>query len=85
MKATAIAYPIQGLIKYHGLRDEGLKLPYHDSISVCTSPTATTTTVEFGSDHKTDSIKVNGRSSRAASWTGSSWSSTRSAGSRART
>jgi phosphomevalonate decarboxylase len=61
MKATAIAYPIQGLIKYHGLKDELLKLPYHDSISVCTSPTATTTTVEFGSDYKNDIVKVNER------------------------
>ena len=61
MKASAVAYPIQGLIKYHGLKDELLKLPYHDSISVCTSPTATRTTVEFGSDVKFDSIKVNNR------------------------
>jgi phosphomevalonate decarboxylase len=61
MKASAIAYPIQGLIKYHGLRDEHLKLPYHDSISVCTTPTATRTTVEFGSDLKADMVKVNGR------------------------
>ncbi|HEV8594745.1 MAG TPA: diphosphomevalonate decarboxylase, partial [Thermoplasmata archaeon] len=31
-KATAIAHPIQGLIKYHGLVDERLRLPFHDSI-----------------------------------------------------
>jgi len=61
MKASAIAFPIQGLIKYHGLKDEILKLPYHDSISVCTSPTATRTTVEFGSDIKQDMVKVNER------------------------
>ncbi|MCG7840970.1 MAG: hypothetical protein MIO87_03555, partial [Methanomassiliicoccales archaeon] len=47
MKASAIAHPIQGLIKYHGLRDERLRLPFHDSISVCTAPLATHTTVEF--------------------------------------
>lgn len=48
MKATATAHPIQGLIKYHGLRDEELRLPYHDSISVCTAPLLTRTTVHFG-------------------------------------
>ena len=48
MKASAVAHPIQGLIKYHGLRDERLRIPFHDSISVCTAPLATHTTVEFG-------------------------------------
>jgi len=47
-KATAIAHPIQGLLKYHGLRDPMLRLPYHDSISVCTAPLTTKTTIEFG-------------------------------------
>ncbi|MFB6197701.1 MAG: diphosphomevalonate decarboxylase, partial [Halobacteriaceae archaeon] len=37
MKATARAHPIQGLVKYHGMRDVERRLPYHDSISVCTS------------------------------------------------
>ncbi len=46
-KATAIAHPIQGIVKYHGMRDERLRLPYHDSISVCTAPTHTITTVAF--------------------------------------
>lgn len=48
MKASAVAHPIQGLIKYHGLEDERLRLPFHDSISVCTAPLATRTTIEFG-------------------------------------
>lgn len=59
MKASAEAYPIQGLIKYHGLKDFDLRLPYHDSISVCTSPTRTTTTVEFGGDR--DSVTIDGK------------------------
>jgi len=59
MKASAIAYPIQGLIKYHGLRDEQLRLPYHDSISVCTAPIRTLTTVEFG--HEGDSAEFDGK------------------------
>ncbi len=47
-KATAVAHPIQGLVKYHGLKDPFLRLPYHDSISVCTAPLTTRTTIEFG-------------------------------------
>lgn len=46
MKATAIAHPIQGLIKYHGMTDKDLRLPYHDSISVCMQELSTITTVE---------------------------------------
>lgn len=53
MKATARAHPIQGLLKYHGLRDEASNIPYHDSISVCTAPSETRTTVEFGYDAQT--------------------------------
>ncbi|MFB6086178.1 MAG: diphosphomevalonate decarboxylase [Halodesulfurarchaeum sp.] len=58
MKATAVAHPIQGLLKYHGFRDPARNVPAHDSISVCTAPSRTTTTVEFG--HDTDSVVVNG-------------------------
>ncbi len=58
MKATARAHPIQGLVKYHGMRDESLRLPYHDSISVCTAPTATTTTVAFEPDLDADQYVV---------------------------
>lgn len=58
MKATAQAYPIQGLIKYHGLRNAEYNIPYHDSISVCTAPSKTRTTVEFG--YRSDSCLVNG-------------------------
>lgn len=45
-KASAVAHPIQGLIKYHGLRDAVRRIPFHDSISVCTAPLSTHTTVE---------------------------------------
>jgi phosphomevalonate decarboxylase len=60
MKATAKAHPIQGLVKYHGMRDEELRLPYHDSISVCTAPSHTRTTVAFESDAATDTYVVDG-------------------------
>ncbi|MFA9516153.1 phosphomevalonate decarboxylase MvaD [Halopenitus sp. H-Gu1] len=60
MKATARAHPIQGLVKYHGMRDEQLRLPYHDSISLCTAPTATTTTVEWEPDANEDVFRIDG-------------------------
>jgi phosphomevalonate decarboxylase len=65
MKATATAHPIQGLVKYHGMRDADLRLPYHDSISVCTAPSRTITTVEFGASDEdvyvVDGDRVEGR------------------------
>jgi phosphomevalonate decarboxylase len=60
MKATARAHPIQGLVKYHGMRDEELRLPYHDSISVCTAPSHTKTTAEFDPDLAADEYVVDG-------------------------
>ncbi|MDX1745747.1 MAG: phosphomevalonate decarboxylase MvaD [Halobacteriales archaeon] len=67
-KATARAHPIQGLVKYHGMRDPDLRLPYHDSISVCTAPSRTTTTAAFESDRSSDRYVVDGEvlSGRAA-------------------
>lgn len=60
MKGSATAHPIQGLIKYHGLKDESLRIPFHDSISVATSPTVSHTTLEFVSADK-DSAVVDNR------------------------
>jgi phosphomevalonate decarboxylase len=60
LKATAVAHPIQGLIKYHGLADPILRLPFHDSISVCTAPLMTRTTIEFGGVPR-DRATIDGR------------------------
>ena len=60
MKATARAHPIQGLVKYHGMRDPDLRLPYHDSISVCTAPSHTVTTTEFDDSLDEDEYVVDG-------------------------
>jgi len=60
-KATAIAHPIQGLLKYHGLRDPELRIPVHDSISVCVAPYETRTTVEIQGDLKEDQIEIDGK------------------------
>ena len=59
-KITARAHPIEGLVKYHGIRDEELRVPYHDSISVCTAPTATTTTVQWLPDASNDEYRIDG-------------------------
>jgi phosphomevalonate decarboxylase len=62
LKATARAYAIQGLIKYHGLRNEKLRLPFHDSISVCTKALPTITTVEFSRDFPRDEVLIDNKS-----------------------
>jgi phosphomevalonate decarboxylase len=60
MKATAKAHPIEGVVKYHGMVDDQLRLPYHDSISLCTAPSHTKTTVQFESDRNEDRYVVDG-------------------------
>ncbi|NIQ06066.1 MAG: diphosphomevalonate decarboxylase, partial [Candidatus Korarchaeota archaeon] len=66
MKATAIAHPIQGLIKYHGLKDTTLRLPFHDSVSVCAGALRTITTVESAKSSKKDLVVINGRRAAGA-------------------
>jgi phosphomevalonate decarboxylase len=60
MKATARAHPIQGIVKYHGMRDEERRLPYHDSISVCTAPSHTVPTAAFEPDRGADRYAIDG-------------------------
>ena len=60
MKSTARAFAIQGLIKYHGLRNPRLRIPYHDSISVCMKSLPTITTVEAIPGLSTDKIRIDG-------------------------
>jgi phosphomevalonate decarboxylase len=60
LKCTARAYAIQGLIKYHGLKNVRLRIPFHDSISVCMKSLDTVTTVETGNGLKRDRIRING-------------------------
>ncbi len=59
MKATAVAPSNIAFIKYWGRKDEILKLPINDSISMNLSNLLTTTTVAFQEDLKTDSITIN--------------------------
>ncbi len=60
-KATAVAYAIQGLVKYHGLKDNKRRIPYHDSISVCVEQLTTTATIEFGQQYSQNLVEINGR------------------------
>lgn len=58
-RSTAIAHPIQGLVKYHGLRDFARRIPFHASISVCTADTHTRTTVAL-LDGGSDQVSIDG-------------------------
>jgi len=59
-KASGRANVIQGLIKYHGLKDVKRRLPFHDSISVCAEQLYTAATVEFDKNYSEDRIEING-------------------------
>jgi len=61
LKVTALAHPIQGLIKYHGLKDPKLRIPFHDSISVCVDALDTITTVETDEALNEDLFTLNGK------------------------
>jgi len=61
LKATVVAHPIQGLIKYHGLKNHKQRIPYHDSISVCMQALSTTTTVETLHETNKNEITINRR------------------------
>jgi phosphomevalonate decarboxylase len=60
LKYSARAYAIQGLVKYHGLKNAKLRLPFHDSISVCMKSLDTVTTVEADTGFSRDRIRING-------------------------
>jgi phosphomevalonate decarboxylase len=60
LKFSARAYSIQGLVKYHGLKNAKLRIPFHDSISVCMKSLDTVTTVEADTGLSKDRIRING-------------------------
>src|SRR2546426_3432553 len=60
MKATAVAHRIQRLLKYPAPAAPVPRLPFHDSISVCTAPLTSRTTVEFGGVAR-DTATIDGR------------------------
>ncbi|MCS7117421.1 MAG: hypothetical protein NZ957_01360, partial [Thaumarchaeota archaeon] len=59
-RCRARAFTMQALVKYHGMRDWDLRIPYHDSISVNTDVAYVDATVEFG-DFESDVVVMNGQ------------------------
>jgi diphosphomevalonate decarboxylase len=59
MKATALAHPNIAFIKYWGLRDEALRIPANDSISMNIGCLSTHTTVEYDSQWPSDTLILN--------------------------
>jgi diphosphomevalonate decarboxylase len=62
MKATAIAPSNIAFIKYWGKRDDDLRLPLNDSLSMNIDGSTTTTTVEFSDTLNHDNISFIGES-----------------------
>ena len=59
----AVAYTMQALVKYHGLRDWKLRLPYHDSISVNTTSMKTEARI---TDGRKGGVFTEGKSNESA-------------------
>ena len=62
LKATAKSPANLALIKYWGKRDEELRIPENNSISINLSHIYTLTTVEFSQDYKKDSFRLENES-----------------------
>ncbi len=58
--AAARAYPIQGILKYHGMADWGLRTAYLPSISVNNDAAYTLTLVRFARELAEDQVAING-------------------------
>jgi len=61
MKASAQAHSNTALIKYWGKKDEKLKIPMNNSISITCDALYTQTTVEFSKNFSTDSFYLNNK------------------------
>jgi diphosphomevalonate decarboxylase len=59
-RAAARAFPMQGVLKYHGLSDWASRIAYLPSISLNNSAAHTTTYVEFRPDLAEDSAAIGG-------------------------
>lgn len=62
--AAALAYPMQGVLKYHGLSDWSHRIAFLPSVSLCNDAGYTLTLVEFDPDLPTDSATINGQPAR---------------------
>ncbi|MCG8352292.1 MAG: GHMP kinase [Chloroflexales bacterium] len=58
--AAARAYPMQGILKYHGLSDWDWRIAFLPSISVCNDAAYTLTFVAFDPDLPADQVTIGG-------------------------
>ena len=63
MEYRAVAYTMQALVKYHGLKNWELRLPYHDSISVNTTTMKTEASI---TDRRNGGVFVDGKTNGSA-------------------
>ncbi|MDE1853073.1 MAG: hypothetical protein KGI38_04900 [Thaumarchaeota archaeon] len=63
MEYRAVAFTMQALVKYHGLKDWKLRLPYHDSISVNTTSMKTEASI---TDSKKGGVYIEGKQNDSA-------------------
>lgn len=61
LRATAVAHPNIAFIKYWGLKDEALRLPANNSLSMNIGCLTTRTTVESDPYLKADTLTLNGK------------------------
>jgi len=59
----AVAFTMQALVKYHGLKDWKLRLPYHDSISVNTTSMKTEASI---TDARRGGVYIEGKANDSA-------------------
>jgi len=62
-KYSAVAFTMQALVKYHGLKDWSLRLPYHDSISVNTTSMKTEASI---TDSRSGGVFIEGKPNDSA-------------------
>lgn len=62
--AAALAYPMQGVLKYHGLSDWEHRIAFLPSVSLCNDAGHTLTLVEFDPDLLADCATINGQPAR---------------------
>ncbi len=58
-EGAAIAYPIQGILKYHGLSDWNSRIAYLPSVSLNNDAAKTVTYVNFNPSFKKDKVFIN--------------------------
>ncbi|MDW8233838.1 MAG: GHMP kinase [Roseiflexaceae bacterium] len=59
--AAAVAYPMQGVLKYHGLCDWDYRIAFLPSVSLCNDAGHTLTLVEFDPALTADYVTINGQ------------------------